>query len=210
MKTNKLLTALCASMLFSAPSFALPLLDVEVSADVLNTNTKINNRSSGNDLLLGGHVKLEHALPFVPNVRGDMREFSDSHIDIKRADLTLYYQIFNNKLISLDLGAGASRFELKDGDDNNEHSPHLYVAAEAGLPFINWSVFADSRYLRFDDNEGIDLSVGVKWKKDSFTSLVGYGVSAGYRVQDHTFEGIQGADLDVKNSGVFASLDISF
>lgn len=209
MKTSNLILSFISSMLFSASSFALPLLDIEINADVLQSKTKINSDSS-NDRLYGGHVKLEHALPLIPNVRGDMRQFSDSSVDIKRADLTLYYQVLDNSLLSLDVGAGATRFELKDGDDGNEHSPHVYLAAEAGLPFVNWSVFADSRYLKYNDNDGMDISVGVKWKQDSLTSLIGYGVSAGYRVQDHTFEGVRGGDLNVKNSGLFSSFEIHF
>ena len=211
MLSRKTILAIPFGLLFTASSYALPFVDIEISADVFQAETKINDKKQkGDDSLFGGHAKVEHAIPLLPNVRGDMRKFSESGVDINRADLTLYYQVLDNKLVSLDLGAGATRFELKDGDDGNEHSPHLYMAAEAGLPFVNWSVFADSRYLKYNDNEGVDVSLGLKWKKESLSSLFGYGMSAGYRVQDHTFEGIQGADIDVKNSGFFAALDISF
>lgn len=199
------------SFLISASSFALPLVDINLGVEVFQADTEVNDHSfSGHDHLIGGYVAIEHAIPLIPNARVDFREFNASGIDVDRYDATLYYQVLDNSLLSLDLGLGATRFELKDGDDGNEHSPHLYAAVEAGLPFVNWSVFADGRYTKHSDNDGTDLSAGVKWEKDRGMSPIGYGIRAGYRLQDHSFEHIQGDDLDIKHHGLFAAFDLRF
>ncbi len=182
------------------------------------------------------YIAFEHPIPFLPNVRvahnevktdaGDViqqNDFNDfiegrSDIDFTFVDYTLYYEILDNDLVSIDLGATVKDFEgdlLSDGDIGfldesvDEIIPMLYANVSVGLPLTGLSFVAQGNFLSVDDSTFTDYQVGVAYALID-NLLIDVTLSAGYRVIDLELDDVDDVDADIDFDGAYAGVEFHF
>ncbi|MEM0514963.1 TIGR04219 family outer membrane beta-barrel protein [Pseudoalteromonas sp. YIC-827] len=202
------------------------------------------------ETLTSYYVALEHPIPLIPNVKlrytemdvtGDTTlvdgfEFQDvnfgagtnlyTETDLTHIDYVLYYEIFDNDTLSIDLGLSAKQF---DGDfyiidtmngenpssgamvrtDFSGFVPLAYGRAQVGLPFTGLSVFAEGSMFALDDSSVHDYQVGVEWEVID-NLAVDVAVRAGYRSMLIELDDIDDINTDIDVSGPFAGVQVHF
>ena len=153
----------------------------------------------------GFFIAFEHPLPLIPNARvaytslqtsGEKTlesnfEFDDqtffqgtnvtADFNVSYVDYTLYYELFDNDLVSFDFGLTARDF---DGDvsaiaqvsssagsvtqsgtiDTTDIVPMLYVSTNIGLPLTGLNLYGYGNFLSIDDHTLYDYEVGVSYE----------------------------------------------
>ena len=194
------------------------------------------------------YAALEHPVPLVPNLKlkytelelngstelNDTFSFNGSDYvvgttvnsvsDLTHVDYILYYEIFDNDLISIDLGLNAKQFDgdiivngtTQDGGANFTETvefsgfvPLAYARAEAGLPLTGLSVFFEGSLLAIDDSKVQDYQVGVAWELVD-NLAVDIAVKAGYRSMVLELDDIDDITTDIDASGPFAGIQVHF
>jgi outer membrane protein len=194
------------------------------------------------------YAALEHPVPLVPNIKlryteleltGSTRldqNFSfngkdyvtqtniNSVSDFNHIDYTLYYEIFDNDLISIDLGVNAKQFDgavtvtgtTLQGDVNHTETvefsgfvPLAYGRAEAGLPFTGLSVFFEGSFLAIDDSKLHDYQMGIAWEFID-NLAIDVAVKAGYRSMVIELDDVDDITTDIDASGPFAGIQVHF
>lgn len=195
-------------------------------------------------------VAFEHPLPLIPNARiastsletNGMTtldtdfDFDDetflngadvnADFDVSYVDYTLYYELFDNDLLSFDFGITARDF---DGDVTvstqvttssgtvsqsdtiavTDVVPMLYVAANLGLPLTGLNLFAQGNFLSFDDHTLYDYEVGVSYELVD-NMLIDVNVNAGYRSVKLELEDLNDLYTNIEFDGVFIGTTIHF
>jgi outer membrane protein len=194
------------------------------------------------------YAALEHPIPLVPNIKlkytelelngsatlDSTFEFGDADFvvgtdvgtvsDFSHMDYILYYEIFDNDLVSIDLGVNAKQFDgdvTVIGTDQNsgmnttetvEFSgfvPLVYGRGEVGLPLTGFSVFFEGSLLAIDDSKIQDYQVGIAWALlDNLA--VDLDIKAGYRQMTLELDDIDDFYSDIDSSGPFAGVQIHF
>lgn len=193
------------------------------------------------------YAALEHPVPLVPNLKLKYTELElngsatltdtfsfngsdyavgrkvDTLSDLTHIDYILYYEIFDNDLISIDLGLNAKQFdgEITVSYDRDEDLiqtetvdlsgfvPLAYGRAEAGLPFTGLSVFFEGSFLAIDDSKVQDYQVGVAWELID-NLAVDVAVKAGYRSMTLELDDVDDINTDIDASGPFAGIQVHF
>ena len=156
-----LLACLIASTSFSASADFLLGGDIEVNAWQQNQTFRGNTGLVQEDdtIAYTFEASLEHFIPLVPNGKIGRSSVEGDYYEYTKTDATLYYEFFDNDIISIDAGVGLT--QLTDGSVNDsgvdvEFSgviPHLYAAAEVGIPFTPFFVYAKGTGISYADNE---------------------------------------------------------
>jgi outer membrane protein len=194
------------------------------------------------------YAALEHPVPLVPNIKLKYTELElsgnttleqtfnfngtnydantniSSVSDFSHVDYTLYYEIFDNDLISVDLGINAKQFdgEMKvvaiDADSEQSKAetvefsgfvPLVYGRAEAGLPFTGLSVFFEGSFLSIDDSKVQDYQMGIAWEFID-NLAVDVAVKAGYRSMVLELDDVDDINTNIDASGPFAGIQVHF
>ena len=194
------------------------------------------------------YAAFEHPVPLVPNIKlkytelelngyaviDDTFSFNGSNFakgrkvntvsDLSHTDYIFYYEIFDNDLISIDLGLNAKQFdgEITVAYDDQEEDisqtetvdfsgfvPLAYGRAEAGLPFTGLSVFFEGSFLAIDDSKVQDYQVGVAWELID-NLAVDVAVKAGYRSMILELDDVDDITTDIDASGPFAGIQVHF
>lgn len=195
-------------------------------------------------------VAFEHPLPLIPNARiastsletNGMTtldtdfDFDDetflngadvnADFDVSYVDYTLYYELFDNDLLSFDFGITARDF---DGDVTvstqvttssgtvsqsdtiavTDVVPMLYVATNVGLPLTGLNLYAQGNFLSFDDHTLYDYEVGVSYELID-NMLIDVNVNAGYRAVKLELEDLNDLYTNIEFDGVFVGTTIHF
>lgn len=196
------------------------------------------------------YAALEHPVPLVPNIKlkytelelngstilDDDRSFSfggsdyvvgtqvGTVSDLSHVDYILYYEIFDNDLVSIDLGVNAKQFDgdivvtgtSQDGGPNTTERvdfsgfvPLVYGRAEVGLPFTGLSVFFEGSLLAIDDSKVQDYQAGIAYALlDNLA--IDLDVKAGYRSMTLELDDIDDIYTDLDASCPFAGIQIHF
>ena len=194
------------------------------------------------------YAALEHPVPLVPNIKLKYTELelngdttldetfsfggSDYVVgtqvgtvsDLSHVDYILYYEIFDNDLVSIDLGVNAKRFDgeirvsgtAQDGGQNTTERvdfsgfvPLVYGRAEVGLPLTGLSVFFEGSLLAIDDSKIQDYQAGVAYALlDNLA--IDMDIKAGYRSMTLELDDIDDIYTDLDASGPFAGIQIHF
>ena len=172
-------------------------------------------------------VALEHPLPFIPNIKirensldqkGDTSSSSvKAFTDLSNTDFVLYYEILDNDIVSVDLGAAyklmhgsfrtqelALRPEERDIDDGIIMG---YASGEVGIPGIGLFGFADLM-VGASESSVYDYAVGLGWEFDGVT--VDTRVRVGYREFLFDVSNFSGVSADTTFKGYFAGVEIDF
>ena len=195
-------------------------------------------------------VAFEHPLPLIPNARiastsletNGMTtldtdfDFDDetflngadvnADFDVSYVDYTLYYELFDNDLLSFDFGITARDF---DGDVTvstqvttssgtvsqsdtiavTDVVPMLYVATNVGLPLTGLNLYAQGNFLSFDDHTLYDYEVGVSYELID-NMLIDVNVNAGYRAVKLELEDLNDLYTNIEFDGLFVGTTIHF
>ena len=190
------------------------------------------------------YVAFEHFVPLVPNVKvnytnmdtsGDVVLTDDfsfggelfpvdvplfTDVGLKTTDIILYYELFDNDLISFDFGLNG---KYVDGDFFVEETggsldadvqfsgviPMLYSKAQFGLPFTGWAVYAEGSFLSFGDQTLIDYQAAVTYSLIE-SLAVDLTFQAGYRSTELDLEDLDDIYADLEFSGLFAGVELHF
>tara|TARA_R110001583_G_scaffold13909_12_gene59020 strand:- start:3181 stop:3954 length:774 start_codon:yes stop_codon:yes gene_type:complete len=204
---------------------------------------------SFNDESQGSYfIALEHPIPLIPNIKisstildtqgsGNIAtEFSfggetysttaqvDTVLDLSYIDYTLYYELFDNDLLTVDFGLTARDIDTQISasglDSNTQNSitselggsgivPMLYVSTIVGLPFTGFNVFAEANYVSYDDQTLYDYQVGVSYEVlDNLA--VDLNVTLGYREMKLELNDLDDLYSDLTFNGVFAGVTVHF
>ncbi len=195
-------------------------------------------------------IAFEHPLPLIPNARiastsletngmttlGEDFKFDDetfvsgadvnADFDVSYVDYTLYYELFDNDLLSFDFGITARDF---DGDVTvstqittntgtvtqsdtiavTDIVPMLYVATNVGLPLTGLNLYAQGNFLSIDDHTLYDYEVGVSYELID-NMVVDMNLNAGYRSVKLELEDLNDLYTNIEFDGVFVGTTIHF
>ncbi|WED24518.1 TIGR04219 family outer membrane beta-barrel protein [Vibrio sp. JC009] len=211
---RSMLSLLVAASAFSVQADTLMGGDVEVNA--WQQDYTYAGNDDGDSTTYTFEASFEHPIPLIPNVKVAQSSVDANRFEYTKRDYTLYYEILDNSLVSVDVGAGAT--SLTDGkltvlgseQDFEGYVPHLYGMAEVGIPATPISFFAKGTGIAYEDNEMMDLAAGVKYEIG--LGLVGLELQLGYRTQTFKLEGFDdlSVDLDTEAKGFYAGANLDF
>lgn len=195
-------------------------------------------------------IAFEHPLPLIPNIRvastsletdgmtmlTDDFKFDDetfvkgadvnADFNVSYVDYTLYYELFDNDLLSFDFGITARDFDgdvsvstqLTSGSTTTTVSdtiavtdvvPMLYVATNIGLPLTGLNLYAQGNFLSIDDHTLYDYEVGVSYELID-NMVVDMNINAGYRAVKLELDDLNDLYSDIEFDGVFVGTTIHF
>lgn len=195
-------------------------------------------------------IAFEHPLPLIPNLRvastsletdgmttlTDDFKFDDetfvkgadvnADFNVSYVDYTLYYELFDNDLLSFDFGITARDFDgdvsvstqLTSGSTTTTVSdtiavtdvvPMLYVATNIGLPLTGLNLYAQGNFLSIDDHTLYDYEVGVSYELID-NMVVDMNINAGYRAVKLELDDLNDLYSDIEFDGVFVGTTIHF
>jgi outer membrane protein len=194
-------------------------------------------------------VAFEHPIPLIPNIKiasttldtiggTDITEgFTfqgatydvgalDTTFDTSFIDYTLYYELFDNDLLTFDFGVTVRDLDAKinmvgdvdvAGVPTSTESdlsvsgiaPMLYVNTIVGLPFTGFNVFAEANFSSYDGSSIYDYQVGVSYAVlDNLA--VDLDINAGYRASKLELDDIDNLYTDLTFEGFFAGATVHF
>lgn len=200
-----------ASMLATNTLQADTFLGADIEVGMWMPDYEASNSSvSGEDNVFFASATLEHAVPMIPNLKLSLSNVENTSYEYTKIDYTAFYEIFDNDVISIDIGMGASQYQ--DGKYLNQAFsgvlPHGYVDAEVSLPLTSTTLYTDIHYLNYDDNSVIDAIAGLRY--DFNLVAVDLGLKAGYRMQSIDVEDLDTLSFDIKTDGYFVGLHADF
>ena len=199
-----------------------------------------------NETKISYFIALEHPVPLLPNIRvrgNDLDtsgqetitarfEFNGIIFDIdedvtvdfaiQNTDFTLYYELFDNDLVSFDLGLTGKYLDgdiTVTGDSAGSTVtervsfsgvvPMAYGALQIGIPATGFSLFGEFNGLSLDDNTILDYQAGVTY---TFVDMLPMDLSirAGYREISLELDDLDGVSTDWSFDGPFAGIQAHF
>lgn len=195
-------------------------------------------------------LAVEHPVPFIPNARiasttldtmgtttlkqdiefANQEFFTGSVVnsgfDVSYVDYTLYYELFDNGLLSFDVGitgrdfqgdisvsstdsSGGSTSTVEGKLNTDEIIPMLYAYTNVGLPFTGFNLFAEGNFLSLKDHTLHDYQAGISYELVD-NLAVDVNLTLGYRVVSLELEDIDNLYSDLEFKGVFAGAVIHF
>lgn len=195
-------------------------------------------------------IAFEHPLPLIPNLRvastslettgnttlATQFEFegetfnADTNVNadfnVSYVDYTLYYELFDNDLVSFDFGLTARDFDgdvtvsaqANSGSESVTQSasievtdvvPMLYVRTNVGLPLTGLNLYAQGNFLSLDDHTLYDYEVGVSYELVD-NLAVDVNINAGYRAVKLELDDLNDLYTNIEFDGVFIGTTIHF
>ncbi|WP_025823231.1 TIGR04219 family outer membrane beta-barrel protein [Shewanella marina] len=228
MKKTLLATTLLAALTATSAQ-ASTLIGLKVGGDYWQPDTKGQVSFDGNtggsydyDSSAQGSlwVALEHPIPLVPNVMIRETRISEkvnngaenARANLSNTDFIGYYEILDNDLVSLDLGAA---YKLMHGShsatdvikqDLDDGTFMGYADAKVGVPGLGLFGFA-TVMTGIDESKVYDYSIGLGWQFEGMA--LDYRLRAGYR--DFNYDANNsGINADLSSKGYFAGVEIAF
>ncbi|TWX70836.1 TIGR04219 family outer membrane beta-barrel protein [Colwellia demingiae] len=190
------------------------------------------------------YVAFEHPIPLIPNIKiasttldtvggttlNDSFKFDgitynanatlDTTLDASFVDYTLYYEVFDNDLLTFDFGLTARDLDaniqviepetrLQSDLDVSGIIPMFYVSTIVGLPFTGLNIFADANFISYDDQTVYDAQIGVSYAVlDNLA--VDFDVTLGYRTVKIELDDLDNFYSDLTYDGFFAGAVVHF
>lgn len=240
---NKILVAAIATMLSTTVN-ADTVLGIYIGGSIWQAEnsgtfgqTSEQNSFEFDDETNGSfYAALEHPLPFIPNVKissTNLKAEGEGTLDIafdgvtgeattefdtNYIDYTLYYELFDNDLFSLDFGLTARDIDadivVASGSEEGDISvsgviPMLYLATEIGLPATSFNIFANGNFLAVDDNTVHDVQIGIGYELlDNIA--VDVDITLGYRSVQLELDDLDDFTSNLEFEGVFLGAVVHF
>jgi outer membrane protein len=191
------------------------------------------------------YVAFEHPVPLIPNVKLQ-RTVIDSKgettldtsfdfggktytygsnlitdVELIATDFILYYELFDNDLISFDLGLNAKYidgdlFVTDNGDNTNSARekfsgtiPMVYSRLALGLPLTGLGAFVEGSFLSVDDQTLSDYQAAVTYSLIE-NLAIDLTFQIGYRAITLELDDIDNIYADLEFKGFFAGLEVHF
>ncbi|WP_297821744.1 TIGR04219 family outer membrane beta-barrel protein [uncultured Paraglaciecola sp.] len=240
------LLALCVSFTSQADTLlglyaGAQAWNMETSGGFSNdgSNTEFNFEKQTNTNL---YVAFEHPIPLIPNVKvqrtamdtqGDVildaqftlgdkvfaangNAFTD--VSLTTTDFILYYELFDNDLVSFDVGLNAKHIDGEflatvDGETGREEFsgpvPMVYSRLAVGVPFTGFGAFVEGSFLSIDDHTISDYQAAITY------SLMGnlaidLTLHLGYRAVTLDLDDLDDIYSDLEFKGIYAGLEVHF
>jgi len=189
------------------------------------------------------YVAFEHPIPLIPNIKiasttldtvggtqlTDTFTFEgvtypanttlDTTLDASFVDYTLYYEVFDNDLLTFDFGLTArdldAYIKVAESDSNSSDLdvsgiiPMAYVSTIIGLPLTGLNVFAEANFISYDDQTIYDAQIGVSYALLDNVA-VDFDVTLGYRTVKLELDDLDGFYSDLTYDGFFAGAVVHF
>lgn len=189
------------------------------------------------------YVAFEHPIPLIPNIKiasttldtvggtqlTDTFTFEDvtypvgttldTTLDASFVDYTLYYEVFDNDLLTFDFGLTArdldAYIKVSESDSNGSDLdisgiiPMAYVSTIVGLPLTGLNVFAEANFISYDDQTIYDAQIGVSYALLDNVA-VDFDVTLGYRTVKLELDDLDGFYSDLTYDGFFAGAVVHF
>ncbi|ALS99004.1 TIGR04219 family outer membrane beta-barrel protein [Lacimicrobium alkaliphilum] len=191
------------------------------------------------------YVALEHPVPLLPNIKIRRETLNSSGAttldtdftfagqtypqgsalamggDIDSTDYVLYYEIFDNDLISFDLGLNArdldGRIDVSVASDSNAMSsqafsgiiPLLYTRVQVGTPVGGLGFAAQGSFLAIDDSSLYDYQAALtyRWLDNLAVDMT---FELGYRALRLELDDVDNLYTDMEFKGPFAGVEVHF
>ncbi|GAA5143383.1 TIGR04219 family outer membrane beta-barrel protein [Thalassotalea piscium] len=191
-------------------------------------------------------LAVEHPLPFIPNAKVastslqtdgmltlnspfefDGKTFDESsqasaNFDVSFVDYTLYYELFDNDLLSFDFGITGRDFDgsvMVTGQVNgsvasgeistSEIVPMLYARTNIGLPFTGLNFFAEGNFLSIKDHTLYDYQAGISYELVD-NLAIDINLTLGYRALKLELDDLSDLYTDIEFNGIFAGVVVHF
>jgi len=190
------------------------------------------------------YVAFEHPIPLIPNIKiasttldtvggtrlpaGSSFTFKGQNysggstlattLDASFVDYTLYYEVFDNDLLTFDFGLTARDLDayihVSDASVNSDLKvsgiiPMAYVSTIIGLPFTGFNVFAEANFISYDSQTVYDAQVGVSYAiLDNLA--VDFDVTLGYRTVKMELDDLDNFYSDLTYDGFFLGAVVHF
>ena len=205
-------------------------------------NTQFN---FGDETKSSFYIAFEHPIPLVPNVKvtktdmdtsGDITldtnfSFGDqlfigstdifTDVTLSTTDFILYYELFDNDLISFDVGLNGKYVDgelfVATKDDQSisgqeEFSgivPMIYSRLAVGLPLTGFGAYVEGSFLSIDDQTLTDYQAAITYSlMDNLA--IDMTLQLGYRAMSLDLEDLDGIYSDLEFKGAFAGLEVHF
>jgi len=186
--------------------------------------------------------RFEHPLPLLPNIATRYQHLTFSAIapvgqslmldnavvpagaDIeqfnaqKTVDITGYYEVLDNPVLSLDLGLTARllRTDVRLGTgatavsrDSSVVLPMLFVDAELGLWRTDTHWFLTGNYSQYQSDRNVDWRSGIAWRFIDIAMFQAH-LRGGWQYSQSSITNRDQLDFYGKNEGAFIGLDVDF
>jgi outer membrane protein len=206
------------------------------------TNADFNFEDQTNSNL---YVAFEHPLPLIPNIKvqrtimdtlgettlnsqytfgGEIyAENTDVITDVQltATDFILYYELFDNDLISFDVGINAKLLDgellvtQKDDPSNSTREafsgpvPMVYSRLAIGLPFTGFGAFVEGSFLSLDDHTLSDYQAALTYSLME-NLAVDVTFQVGYRAVELELDDLDNIYSNLEFKGVYAGLEVHF
>ncbi len=133
-------------------------------------------------------------------------------------DVTAYYQLLDNPLLSVDLGLTARKLaltsELRTGALNSSADlsvfiPLLYLDTEVGVWGTDTVFFANANYSRYQSDLNYDWQAGIAWRFIDVALFQAY-LRAGWQYSKLAVADRDNLDVQANTSGGFVGLSLDF
>lgn len=191
-------------------------------------------------------IAFEHPLPLIPNVRiastsletqgsttlntefeFEGETFSqdtnvNADFNVSYVDYTLYYELFDNDLVSFDIGLTGRDFDgdvtvsASSGANSQSGSvsvtdivPMLYARTNVGLPLTGFNLYAQGNFLSIDDHTLYDYEVGVSYELID-NLAIDVNINVGYRAVKLELDDLNDLYTNIEFDGIFLGTTIHF
>ena len=165
------------------------------------------------------YAKLEHPLPLIPNVALRFSNVditgtgADENLNLKTTNFTLYYELLDNDIVSLDAGVTWRQLDgvfEKNGSEHNLNAPVPmgYAYGEVGLPLLPLKGFAMVNAVSLTGDVYNDAEIGLSFMLNP-GYVLDWSIRAGYRVQQLDFN-VDGVKTDATIDGAFVGFEGHF
>lgn len=189
-------------------------------------------------------VSIEHPFPFIPNARLRYQSLEqkasaelnqtfalagqqfpvgsliDATLDLSHWDLVLYYELLDNSLIELDIGAqfkrldgsaAAAQLASSTASDRvvDETLPMLYVAASVNLIGTGFNLFAELSGVTPGRHDVTVYRGGVNYTVVDHLALTS-SIQVGYQSMRFQLDNMNGVSTDTESKGIFAGVELKF
>ena len=243
------LVAICAS--FSSQADTLLGLYVGAQAWNMETSGGFSEDGANANFNFEDEAKpsyyaaFEHPVPLIPNLKvqrtqmdtdGDVTLKSNftfggelfsintdvvSDVQLSSTDIILYYELFDNDLISFDVGINAKYIDgellviakddpaLSAREEFSGPVPMVYSRLAVGLPLTGFGAFVEGSFLSIDDHTLSDYQAAITYSlMENLAIDVTFQV--GYRAFTLELEDLDDIYSDLEFKGAYAGLEVHF
>lgn len=188
------------------------------------------------------YVALEHPIPLLPNIKIRENELVTqgsvtlsenftyngegyaagttlgSTIDLSHTDFTLYYEIFDNDLLTVDLGLTAKQVDgllaVRDAQTENRLQsdgwiPTGYAQVRVGIPATDLTIYGLANAISVDDSSIRDVEAGIEYRLVE-NLAIDMNLQLGYRDVTIELDDLDGIYSDLQFKGPYLGLEIHF